>query len=78
MDIEFDSSGNFQGIFASDPSSPEQGWTYINSINDTLYIYYETTWQALHVLTPAVLSYLLQENADFILCEDGTKLALEI
>ena len=75
--IETPTFCNFKGILPSAPISPDEGWTYINSVNDTLYIYYGGTWQALHLLTPAVLEYLLQENNDYILLEDGiNKLAL--
>jgi len=65
-------------LLSTAPTSSQQGWMYINSVNDTLYVYYGNTWQALHILTPEVFKYLLQEDDSYILCEDGTKLAMEI
>lgn len=68
----------FQGVSASAPSGPVEGWTYINSGDNGYYIYYGGTWQLLHTLTAAGLSFLLQENGDFILQEDGSsKIAQE-
>jgi hypothetical protein len=67
----------FKGILASAPSSPVEGWYYINSGDNKLYLYYGGTWQELHTLTPATLNYLLLESSDFFLLEDGFKLALE-
>lgn len=75
--FDFDSS-MFKGVLASAPTSPQQGWLYIDTGDDTLYIYYGTTWQALHILTPAALSYLLKEDGDALLKEDGDKIALEV
>lgn len=70
-------SGNFQGVLAAAPSNPQEGWTYINSGDDGYYIYYDGTWQLLHTLTPAQLSFLLLETGDILLKEDGDKVALE-
>ncbi len=67
----------FKGTLAAAPASPEDGWLYINSGNDTYYIYYGGSWQALHVLVPAAASYLLMETGDFLLLESGDKLVLE-
>lgn len=68
----------FQGVSASAPSSPQEGWTYINSGDNGYYIYYGGGWQLLHTLTPASLSFLLQEIGDFLLQEDGSsKIAQE-
>jgi len=67
----------FRGILAAAPAGPSNGWLYINSGDDKMYIYYGGTWQALHTLTPAALTYLLLETGDKILLETGDKLALE-
>ena len=69
-------SGNFQGVLVSAPSSPEEGWTYINSTDDGYYIYYCGTWQLLHTLVCAH-DFLLLETGDYILKEDGDKIELE-
>lgn len=46
---------SFKGVLSSEPSSPSNGWFYINSTNNTLYVYYAGIWQALHVLsTPTI------------------------
>jgi hypothetical protein len=71
------SKGIIHGILASAPTSPTEGCMYVNSGDDTLYIYYGGTWQALHVLTPAALSFLLLEDGTTLLLETGDKLALE-
>ncbi len=67
----------FKGVLASAPTSPAEGWHYINSGDDKLYMYYGGSWQELHALTPAALTYLLLETGDAILLENGDKLALE-
>lgn len=41
-------------VYSSAPASPLDGWMYVNSGDDKIYIYYGGTWQALHTLTPAV------------------------
>jgi hypothetical protein len=51
---------NFKGVLSSEPSNPAQGWTYINSGDNGYYIFYGSTWQLLHTLTPAT-----QENVIF-------------
>lgn len=62
----------FQGVLASAPSSPQEGWTYINSGDNGYYIYYAGSWQLLHTLTPAAASYrLLEDGSSFRLLEDG-------
>jgi len=67
---------DYKGVLATAPSNPDQGWRYISSADDTMYVYYGSTWQAIHVLTPEALSYLLLETGDTILLESGDKLAL--
>jgi hypothetical protein len=74
--LDYD-SGNFKGVLGSAPSSPDQGWMYINSGDSGLYIYYGVTWQLLHTLTPAGFSYFILEDATTMLLESGDKLALE-
>jgi len=68
---------DWRGVLADPPSSPREGWRYIDSDDDKLYIYYDGSWQELHQLTPAALSYLLLETGDTLLLETGDKLALE-
>lgn len=68
---------DFRGILASAPSSPEQGWRYVNSGDNIMYVYYGNTWQAIHTLTPAAAEYLLLETGDFMLTEAGDKIVLE-
>lgn len=68
----------FQGVSSSSPSSPQEGWTYINSGDNGYYIYYSGSWQLLHTLTAGALSLLLQEIGDYLLQEDGSsKIAQE-
>ena len=64
-------------VSAVAPLNPTSGQMYVNSGDDKVYIYYSGTWQALHTLTPAVLTYLLMETGDTLLLETGDKLALE-
>ena len=68
----------YQGVLASEPSNPKDGWMYINSVNNTLYVYYGYNWQVLHVLDQGTLSYFLLESDDTLLLESGGKLALEV
>lgn len=75
--LDYFESSHFRGVFASAPSYPQQGWTYVNSGDNTLYIYYGSSWQALHVLIPAALEYLLTEAGDFLLLENGDKFVKE-
>jgi hypothetical protein len=44
---------DYKGLLSSPPSDPEVGDRYIDSDDDTMYIYYSGAWQAIHVLTPA-------------------------
>lgn len=43
--------GNFLGVYSTAPSNPNVGDTYINSSNDTYYIYYAGLWQVIAVLS---------------------------
>lgn len=58
---------------ASDPSSASNGDLFINTTDAGYKVYYDGTWQTLHTLTVAALSYFLQEDgtSKFVL-EDGT------
>jgi hypothetical protein len=67
----------FKGVLASAPSSPIEGWTYINSVTNGYYIYYSGSWQLIATLTPAALEFLLLETNDILLLETGFKLAKE-
>lgn len=61
----------FRGVLAAAPTGPEEGWTYINSGDNGYYIYYGGTWQLLHTLTAGAASYILLENGDRLLFENG-------
>jgi hypothetical protein len=54
----------------------KNGRLWLNTSDDTLYIYYGT-WQVVAILTPLVLSIFLLEDGDNLLQETGDKLALE-
>jgi hypothetical protein len=64
-------------VAAAAPAAPTEGLLYVNSVTNTVYIYYGGAWQALHVLVPAALEFLLMESGDSLLMETGDKLALE-
>ena len=75
--FDYYKASTFKGVLAAAPSSPEEGWTYVDSGDDGYYIYYGGSWQLLHTLTPAALSFLLLEDGFYLLKEDSDKLALE-
>jgi hypothetical protein len=75
--LDYYKDSNFRGVSATAPSSPQEGWTYIDSDDNGYYIYYGESWQLLHTLTPAALNFLLLESGDILLKEDGDKLALQ-
>jgi hypothetical protein len=63
----------FKGVRAVAPAGPKEGWTYVNSGDDTYYIYYGGAWQALHVLTPAIVYALeLEGSTDLVELEGST------
>jgi len=66
--FDFYQTGTFQGVSSSSPSSPQDGWTYINSSTNGYYLYYSGTWFLLHTLST---------GTSFFLLEDGFKLLLE-
>ncbi len=68
---------DFKGVLAIAPANPIEGWRYIDSDNDTMYVYYGGSWQSIHVLTPATADYLLMETGDTLLLESGDKIVLE-
>ena len=68
---------NYRGALATAPGSPQNGWMYLNTTNNRMYVYHSSTWQALHELIVTGLSYLLLETGDKLLLETGDKLALE-
>ncbi len=64
-------------VAATAPAGATEGQQYINSGDNTIYIYYSGSWQSTGItLTPAALEYLLLETGDFFLLETGDKLAL--
>jgi len=50
---KFDDAGSttWQGILATAPSSPQEGWMYLNSTDDTIYVYYANDWWVVSVMT---------------------------
>lgn len=75
--LDYYEQSTFRGVLSSAPSSPSEGWTYINSTNDGYYIYYGGTWQLLHTLTPGTASYILMENSDIFTFENNDRALLE-
>jgi hypothetical protein len=67
----------YKGVLASAPTSPQDGWTYINSGDSGYYIYYAGNWNLLATLTPSTLYYLLLETGFDLLLETGDKLAIQ-
>lgn len=61
----------------ADPASAKEGSLIINTTTDEMKVYYGSSWQVLHTLTPATPSYFLLEDAFTLLLEDGFKLKLE-
>ena len=61
-------------ILTADPASPEEGRLIINSITNTMKLFYNGSWQTLHSFGD---SFLLQEIGDNILLETGDNIILE-
>lgn len=60
---------------ASDPASASEGDLFINTTDNGYKVYYSGSWQTLHTLTAAALSYFLQEDGTSrFLQEDGSSL----
>ena len=76
-----DSQGGLSDVIVgngvTEPASPSAGQMFINSVTNTLKIYWGGAWQTLHTFGEVVYNYLLQENGDFLLQENGDKIALE-
>lgn len=75
--LDYYEQSTFRGVLSSAPSGPSEGWTYINSTDDGYYIYYGGSWQLLHTLTPPAADYILFENSDRMLMENGDLAQLE-
>ena len=70
----------FKGVLATAPVGPADGWSYIDSTNNNLYMYYGSDWWCLGTLTVSggsVGDALLCEDGEQLLCEDGQALLLE-
>jgi hypothetical protein len=62
----------FQGVLASEPSSPVDGWTYIDSTNNNLYVYYSGYWWNIGTLAVAEPTMGVKTEADdYLLTEAG-------
>lgn len=60
---------------SGDPASASEGDLFINTTDNGYKVYYSGTWQTLHTLTAAALSYFLQEDGSSrFLLEDGTSI----
>ena len=70
--LDYYEDNYFRGVLSVEPTTPIDGWTYINSSDNGYYIYYGGSWQLLHTLTAAAASFLLQEDNFFILQEDSS------
>ena len=84
--ISFTSAGellftpnSFRGAFASEPSDPKDGWQYINTGDNNLYIYAGGIWWILQAVTPtgSVTYRVLLENSDVLSYEDGNLMRTE-
>lgn len=69
--------GGYIYTASSAPASPFEGMLFINTTNHTMYVYYESMWQVMHVLDTAVAEYLLLEDGGYLLQENGDKLVLD-
>ena len=68
----------FWKVVTADPANGDfDGQTIINSATNEIKIWYNSTWNTLGLtITPGTLSYLLLEDGDYLLTEDGFKLIL--
>lgn len=71
--IYFASSGDASviPIYPIAPSSPVEGQEYINSSDNGWYVYYGGTWNLVFTFGAPVSSYILFENSDRMLMENG-------
>lgn len=65
----------FLGTLSSAPSTATDGQTYLNSTNDSYYVWYSGAWQLVATFSVSN-SFLLLETGDFILLETGDKIIL--
>ena len=76
--LDYYQRANWRGTSASAPTSDlTDGDMYLNTGDRGIYIYYDGDWYLLHMLPTLALSFLLLETGDFLLKEDGDKLALQ-
>ena len=66
--------GTFLGEFTSEPSFGQDADTYINTSNNKFYMFYGSTWQELHTLTPAAVHYLTDPDGNILTDPDGNLL----
>jgi len=64
---------DYPRLLATAPSNPKDGYTYINTLDHGLYIFYGGMWNLLHTLDT---QYLLLETGDVMLMETGDKLVV--
>ena len=65
-------------VVGSDPANGDfDGQCILNSADNSLKIWYNSTWNVWSTLTPGTLSYLLLESGDYMLLESGDKVILE-
>lgn len=58
--VEFQSGiDDYKGVLSAAPSDPSVGDRYIDSGDDTMYVYYGGTWQSIHTLTPATAAPII-------------------
>lgn len=63
-------------VASSDPATGIDGQLLINTTTNEIKVWYSSGWNVLGItITPAALEYLLLETGDFLLKEDGDKLA---
>lgn len=78
--LDYVATDRFQGVLASAPANPSEGWTYINSGNSGFYFYAGGYWWLWNTLTrgeAGIEGLLLEDGSEFLL-EDGTPALLEV
>lgn len=68
----------YKGVLSSAPTGTE-GAIYINSSNNTMYVYYTGGWQVMHVLNALTgpTTGVLSEAGDYLTTEAGEYLVQE-